>query len=61
MPYFAGKRGAGAYEARAPSWTSNPAETQASKPPASGLMRWKPLSLSLAATRAAVASLGHVQ
>lgn len=40
---------------------SNPAATQASSPPASGRTFSNPLDISARATRAAVASLGHVQ
>jgi hypothetical protein len=38
-----------------------PARIQASSPPASGRTSVNPLSISMRATRAAVASLGHVQ
>ncbi len=41
--------------------TGRPASTQASSPPASGRTLVNPLSISARATRAAEASLGHVQ
>jgi hypothetical protein len=46
---------------RGPASTPYPAAIHASRPPASGLTSVYPLSISARATRAAEASLGHVQ